>query len=97
MIIHPLNEQVLLKVKRLETKTKSGIILSTDTKGEKTDLAEIVEIGSDVEGLEIGQTVIYDKYSGMPFGDDFLFVESDNILAIVEEEREGTYCEEDLC
>lgn len=95
MIIHPLNDQVLVKVKRLETKTKSGIILSTDTKGEKTDLAEIIKIGSDVDiPLEIGQTIIYDKYSGMPFGDDLLFIESDNILAIVEEEE--TVCEEDL-
>lgn len=95
MIIHPLNDQVLVKVKRLETKTKSGIILSTDTKGEKTDLAEIIKIGSNVDiPLEIGQTIIYDKYSGMPFGDDLLFIESDNILAIVEEEE--TVCEEDL-
>lgn len=92
MNIKPLNEQVLLKVKRLETKTKSGIILSTDTKGEKTDFAEIVEIGSDVTGLKVGQTIIYDKYSGMPFGDDLLFIESDNILAIVEDTDEETIC-----
>ena len=92
MNIKPLNEQVLLKVKRLETKTKSGIILSTDTKGEKTDLAEIIEISSDVTGLKVGQTVIYDKYSGIPFGDDLLFIESDNILAVVEENNEENIC-----
>ena len=92
MKLVPLGDRVVLKQLVAEATTKSGIILSTDTKGEKTDLAEIVEIGSDVTGLKVGQTVIYDKYSGMPFGDDLLFIESDNILAIVEDTNEENIC-----
>ena len=63
--IKPLADRVLLKVLEQEEKTSSGILLP-DTAKEKTQKAEVVEIG-DSEDIKVkkGDIVIYDKYAGI--------------------------------
>ena len=63
--IKPLADRVLLKVLEQEEKTSSGILLP-DTAKEKTQKAEVIEVG-DSEDIKVkkGDIVIYDKYAGI--------------------------------
>jgi chaperonin GroES len=63
--IKPLGERILLRVLTQEEKTAGGIIIP-DTAKEKTQEAEVVEIG-DSEEIKVkkGDTVIYEKYAGV--------------------------------
>ncbi len=84
--IKPLADRVLLKVLEQEEKTKSGIFLP-DTAKEKTQKAEVIEVG-DSEDIKIkkGDVVIYDKYAGIQIkeGDtEYLIVKNEEIVAII--------------
>lgn len=84
--IKPLGDRVLLKVLEQESKTSAGIILP-DTAKEKTQKAEIVEIG-DCEDIKVKKSdiVIYDKYAGIQIkeGDnDYLIVKNEEIVAVI--------------
>ncbi|WP_295155002.1 co-chaperone GroES [uncultured Brachyspira sp.] len=84
--IKPLADRVLLKVLEQEEKTSSGILLP-DTAKEKTQKAEVIEVG-DSEDIKIkkGDVVIYDKYAGIQIkeGDtEYLIVKNEEIVAII--------------
>ena len=90
MNIKPIGEIVLLKPIKKEEKTKSGILLSskssnTDTKNE----AEVVALGKGekLEGIKVGDKVIFNKFSGNEIEDGdikYLIVNADDILAVIE-------------
>ncbi len=90
MNIKPIGERVLLKPIKKEEKTKSGILLSskssnTDTKNE----AEVVALGKGekLEGIKVGDKVIFNKFSGNEIEDGdikYLIVNDDDILAVIE-------------
>ena len=90
MNIKPIGERVLLKQIKKEEKTKSGILLSskssnTDTKNE----AEVVALGKGekLEGIKVGDKVIFNKFSGNEIEDGdikYLIVNADDILAVIE-------------
>ena len=90
MNINPIGERVLLKPIKKEEKTKSGILLSskssnTDTKNE----AEVVALGKGekLEGIKVGDKVIFNKFSGNEIEDGdikYLIVNADDILAVIE-------------
>lgn len=93
-MIKPLADRVLIKMKEKEETTKSGIILSSAVK-EKSQLAEIIEVGAGgkVEGKEIqmyvkkGDRVIVNKYAGTEVEfeeEEYLIVKQSDILAIIE-------------
>ncbi|MEI0491963.1 co-chaperone GroES [Brachyspira intermedia] len=84
--IKPLADRVLLKVLEQEEKTSSGILLP-DTAKEKTQKAEVVEVG-DSEDIKVkkGDIVIYDKYAGIQIkeGDtEYLIVKNEEIVALI--------------
>lgn len=84
--IKPLADRVLLKVLEQEEKTSSGILLP-DTAKEKTQKAEVIEIG-DSEDIKVkkGDIVIYDKYAGIQIkeGDtEYLIVKNEEIVALI--------------
>ena len=84
--IKPLADRVLLKVLGQEEKTSSGIFIP-DTSKEKTQKAEVVEVG-DCEDIKVkkGDTVIYDKYAGIQIkeGDtEYLIVKNEEIVALI--------------
>ena len=89
MNIKPIGERVLLKPIKKEEKTKSGILLSskssnTDTKNE----AEVVALGKGekLEGIKVGDKVIFNKFSGNEIEDEdikYLIVNADDILAVI--------------
>ena len=93
-MIKPLCDRVLLKMQESEETTKSGIILSSNSK-EKPQIAEIIEVGpgGKVDGNEVemyvkkGNKVIVSKYAGTEVkyeGEEYIIVRQSDILAIVE-------------
>ncbi|MCI5503321.1 MAG: co-chaperone GroES [Anaerobutyricum sp.] len=90
MKLVPLADRVVLKQLEAETKTKTGIILTSSAQ-EKPQEAEVVAVGPGTEDVKMevttGQKVIYSKYAGtdVKMGDDeYIIVKQSDILAIVE-------------
>ena len=90
-----LGDKVVIKQMEAEEKTKSGIVLPTQSK-EKPQEAEVIAVGPGgmVDGKEIkmqvkaGDKVIYSKYSGTEIkidGETLIIVRQGDILAIVED------------
>ena len=95
MKLVPLGDKVVLKQLEAEETTKSGIVLPGTAK-EKPQQAEVVAVGPGgmVDGkevkmmVEVGQKVIYGKYSGteVKLGDDeYIVVRQNDIMAVVED------------
>lgn len=93
-MLKPLLDRVVVKMVEAEETTKSGIILTANSK-EKPQIAEVLEVGpgGKVDGNEIemivkkGDKVILNKYSGTEVkyeGEDLIIVKQNDILAIVE-------------
>ena len=93
-MIKPLSNRVLVKMEEGEETTKSGIILSNAAK-EKTQIAKVLEVGpgEKIDGkleemyVKKGDRVIVSKYAGTEVkyeNEEYLIVEQDDILAIVE-------------
>ena len=95
MNIKPLGDRVVLKAAKTEETTKSGIILTSSSQ-EKPVYSEIVAVGpgkvdeDDKKvpmNVEVGQKVIYSKYSGTDVkldDEEYTIVRQDDILAVVE-------------
>ena len=94
MKLVPLADRVVLKQSTPEEKTKSGIILTSQSQ-EKPQQAEVVAVGPGgmVDGKEVtmqvkeGDKVIYSKYAGNEVkvdGEEYIIVKQNDILAIVE-------------
>lgn len=84
--IKPLADRVLLKVLEQESKTSSGIYIP-ETATEKTQKAEVVEIGES-EDIKVkkGDIVIYDKYAGIQIKEnniEYLIVKNEEIVALI--------------
>ena len=77
-----------MKPVELEAKTASGIVLP-ETAKEKPQTARIIAIG-DLDDGEVseGDLVVFAKYSGTEItldGEDYLILDADDLLGIVEE------------
>ena len=95
MKLVPLADRVVLKQGTPEEKTKSGIILTSQSQ-EKPQQAEVIAVGPGgvIDGKEVvmtvkvGDKVVYSKYAGseVKLGDDeYIIVKQSDILAIVED------------
>lgn len=93
-MIKPLNNYVLLKKEVVENKTASGIIISVNEKDED-NIATVIAVsdGKLVDNklvklnVEVGQKVIYDKYSSHEVdyqNEKFVLIEDDKIYAIID-------------
>ena len=94
MKLVPLADRVVLKQSTPEEKTKSGIILTSQTQ-EKPHQADVVAVGPGglVDGKEVtmhvkvGDVVIFSKYAGNEVkldDEEYIIVKQSDILAIVE-------------
>ena len=88
MKVKPLADRVIVKLEKSETKSAGGIIIP-DTAQEKTQIAQVVEIGDDKDVIKVktGQKVMYDKYAGTQVkigGEEHLILKMSDILAIIE-------------
>ena len=94
MKLVPLGDKVVIKQMEAEEKTKSGIVLPSQSK-EKPQMAEVVAVGPGgmVDGNKVemvvkpGDKIIYSKYCGTEVecdGEKLLVVKQGAILAGVE-------------
>ena len=95
MKLVPLGDKVVIKQMEAEEKTKSGIVLPTQSK-EKPQEAEVIAVGpgGNVYGEEVtmmvepGDRVIYSIYTGSEGkfdGNTYIILRQADILAIVED------------
>lgn len=95
MKLVPLGDKVVIKQLEAEEKTKSGIILTTQSK-EKPQEATVIAVGpggliGDVDVkmvLKEGDRVVYSKYAGTEIkfeGETYIVIRQNDILAVVEE------------
>ena len=90
MNIRPIGERVLLKPIKKEEKTKSGILLSSKSSNTDTqNQAEVIALGKGekLEGIKVGDKVIFNKFSGNEIEDGeekYLVVNAEDILAVIE-------------
>jgi len=87
--IKPLSDRVLVEPMAAETQTTSGIIIP-DTAKEKPQKGTVVAVGNGKKDhtmtVEVGDVVLYGKYSGTELkldAKDYLIMREDDILAIV--------------
>jgi chaperonin GroES len=85
----PINDRVVIKPHVAEEKTKGGLIIPDNAK-EKPLRGEVVAVGPGKEGnlmtVQVGDTVLYGKYSGQEFsldGQDLLIMREDDILVVL--------------
>ena len=94
MNLLPLGDRVVLKQSEVEETTKSGILLTGNSK-EKPQFSEVVAVGpgATVDGklvpmeVKVGQKVIYSKYAGTEVkldDEEFVIVKQSDILAVLE-------------
>jgi chaperonin GroES len=84
-MIKPLFDQVQIEVKKAETMTSSGIIL-TQKDDQKLEQATVLAIGPDVEWLKVGDEILFKAYSSDTIelnGVELSFVKEENVLATI--------------
>lgn len=88
MRVKPIGERLLIKPIEEELKSAGGIVLPEKAK-EKSQKAEVVEIGSSDEiSVKVGDKVIFAKYSGNEIkidDKDYVIIDWSDILAKIEE------------
>ncbi len=89
MKVVPLGSRLLIKPIKEEKKTDGGIVLP-DTAKEKPMKAEVIEVGKEVEEIDVKPTdkVLYSKYAGTEIkidDDDYIIIDEDDVLAKIEE------------
>ena len=93
-MLKPLLDKVVVKMVEAEETTKSGIILTANSK-EKPQIAEVLAVGpgGQIDGNEVkmyvnkGDKVVLNKYAGTEIkleGEDLIIVRQSDILAVVE-------------
>ena len=93
-MLKPLLDRVVVKMLESEETTKSGILLTANSK-EKPQIAEVLEVGpgGQIDGNEVkmyikkGDKVVLSKYAGTEIkyeGEELIIVKQNDILAIVE-------------
>ncbi len=85
MNFKPLGERVLVKRTEVESKTASGIIL-VDSAKEKPNTATVVAVGTKVEDVNVGDTVVFEQYRGTEFeleGEEYLVLNLENIIGVM--------------
>lgn len=87
MKLKPIGNRVVIRPKKAENKTKSGIYIP-ETAQEKNQEGEIVALGTEKEfPVKVGDYVLFEKYSGneMTVGEEkYLIMETKDIIALIE-------------
>jgi len=86
-MIHPLGENVLVKLVKAEKKTKTGLYLPDSASEDRPQEGVVVAVGeSDKIKIKKNQKAIFAKYTGTEIkisGEEYLIIKNDDILAIV--------------
>ncbi len=85
MNFKPLGERLLVERVEEESTTASGIIIPDSAK-EKPSKAKVLAIGNDVEDVNVGDTVVFGKYSGTELSledKEYLVLEISDVLGVI--------------
>lgn len=83
--IKPLADYIVASQEEAQTKTASGLFLP-EKNAEKPKIAKVLEIGSGVADVKIGDRVIYGGYSNTEIkinGVDYLLIKLENVYAVL--------------
>ncbi|MDD3027534.1 MAG: co-chaperone GroES [Erysipelotrichaceae bacterium] len=81
-MIQPVKDNILLEKIQVENVSKSGIILSSESKDEK-NIAAVIAIGNDVKEIVKGDKVIFESYKTTKIeyeNKEYLLIKEENIL-----------------
>ena len=82
----PLKERVFVSYSAELEKTSGGLYIP-DAAKEKPQRGKIEAIGSEVKNVKVGDTILFDKYSGSKITMDsqvYLILKEEDILGIIE-------------
>ena len=85
MNFKPLGDRLLVQRVEESNTTASGIIIPDNAK-EKPSKGKVIAVGSEVEDINVGDTVVFGKYSGNEIildGTEYLIMESSDIFGIL--------------
>ena len=83
--IKPLSDRVVAKAEEAKTRTASGIYLPEGAK-EKSKVAEVVAVGPQVQGVQVGDKILFEEFAATDVsldGEDFIIVKEEKIIATV--------------
>ncbi len=86
MNFRPLKDRVFVKYTDEGEKTAGGIYIPDSAK-EKPQKGTVEAVGSEVKEIKVGNTILFDKYSGSKINIDnneYLIIKEEDILGIVE-------------
>ncbi len=81
----PLKERVFVSYAAEPDKTASGLYIP-DAAKEKPQKGVIEAIGSEVKDVKVGETVLFDKYSGSKINiddEEYLILKEEDILGVI--------------
>lgn len=87
MKIKPLKDRLVVKYSSEELEKTPGGIYVPDVAKEKPQRGTVIEVGSEVKEVKVGDTVLFDKYAGSKIKVDdveYLIIKEEEILGIVE-------------
>ncbi len=87
MKIRPLKDRVVVKYSEEEVEKTAGGIIVPDVAKEKPQKGSVEAVGSEVKEIKVGNTVLFDKYSGskIKINDvEHLIIKEEDILGIIE-------------
>ena len=82
----PLKDRVFVSYAEESEKTAGGIYLP-DTAKEKPQKGNVEAIGSEVKEIKVGDTILFDKYSGSKTninGTEYLIIKEEDILGVLD-------------
>jgi chaperonin GroES len=86
MKVKPLKERLFVRYYQEEEKTSGGLFIP-DTAKEKPQKGVVEAVGSEVKDVKVGDTVLFDKYSGSKVNIDeveYLIVKEEDVLGVIE-------------
>lgn len=86
MNFEPLGKRVLVEREEELKTTASGIIIPDNASKEKPSQGKVVAVSKEAEGLNVGDTVVFAKYSGSEITLDdkkYLVLNTEDILGII--------------
>ncbi len=86
MKFKPLKDRVFVKYTEEGERTAGGIYIPDSAK-EKPQKGIVEAVGSEVKEIKVGNTILFDKYSGSKVtmdNNEYLIIKEEDILGIVE-------------
>ena len=84
--INPLSTWLVAETKETTNKTASGFILPDSAK-EKSKVAVVTAIGTEIKSIKVGDAILYKDYSTTEVklnGKDYILVKEEDVLATVD-------------